>query len=271
MGKPKVLIGVSIFDGMGYCLDRFLKGLRSLTYKNCDVLFVDNSRGDEFFKELKEKAGEFVVVKDDTAGEKPAERLVSSRNRVLDYALENGYDHVFALDADVAAPKNMIEELLKHKKDIVSGLYFGYFSSSGKLKALSVAWRAITEEEFNVIKKQVKFPDAVKSHEDLQRHLTPAEAESNELLEVLYPSAGCMLVSRKVFEKARYGLIEAPNKRLNAGGDDIYFIDKARKEGFKAYVDPKLKCDHFLEGKFKQDEKGRLIHPLNPDFYKAKS
>jgi GT2 family glycosyltransferase len=264
---PRVLIGVSIFEGMRYCLKEFFAGVRNLSYPNADVLLVDNSINEGFFDELK-KEKDFVVVRDEVSAAKPAERLVSSRNKVLDYAIENKYDYVFVLDADVVCPREIIEELMKCRKDIVSGLYFNYFNSRQGLKILSVAWRAITPEEFEIIKKQVRFPQSVKSHEDLQRHLTQEEIDSNSLLEVVYPSAGCMLLSREVFIRIRYGLPNATSEGLTAVGDDIYFMNEARKIGFKAFCHTKFKCDHLLEGKFVQDENGNLIHPLNPDYYK---
>ncbi|MFH1803216.1 MAG: glycosyltransferase [archaeon] len=264
---PKVLIGVPVFEGTKYCLEEFFESVRAMTYPNADVLLVDNSRGNDFFEELK-KEGDFIVVKDETTAEKPAERLVSSRNLVLDYAIKGGYDYVFALDSDVVCPKNLVEELMRFNKDIISGLYFNYFMVSGKLQIHSVAWRGITPEEFEIIKQQVRFSDAVKSHEDLQRHLTKQEIDSNGLFEVIYPSAGCMLISKEVFWKIRYGVPEMQNKNLTAGGDDIYFMQQARKAGFKAYCHTGFKCDHLIDGKFKQDSEGRLLHPLNPDYYK---
>jgi hypothetical protein len=48
---------------------------------------VDNSINEGFFDELK-KEKDFVVVRDEVSAAKPAERLVSSRNKVLDYAIE---------------------------------------------------------------------------------------------------------------------------------------------------------------------------------------
>jgi GT2 family glycosyltransferase len=264
---PKVLIGVPIFEGMNYCMKEFFEGIRALSYPNADVLLVDNSIHDGFFEELK-KEKDFIVIRDKTFAKNPVERLVGSRNKVLDHAIENRYDFVFALDADVVCPKEIIEELMRCRKDIISGLYFGYFNSKEGMKILSVAWRGITKEEFEVIRKQVKLPESVKSHEDLQRHLTQREIDSNSLFEVIYPSAGCMLISKNVFTKVRYGWLEVPDKNFTASGDDIYFINEARKAGFKSFCHTKFKCDHLLSGKFIRDEKGNFIHPLNPDYYK---
>jgi hypothetical protein len=262
MEKPKVLVAAPIFDGMKYCLKEFLDGVRNLTYENCAVLLVDNSKRNEFYEELN-KEEEVVVLKDDTKEELPVKRLVSSRNKILYYAIENGFDYVFMLDSDVVPPREAIEELLKCDKDIVSGLYWNNFMSSGLMKWLPVAWMPITEEEFEIIRQKMNFVGA-SSFKDLQRHMTSGEAESGELFEVLCPSAGCMLVSKVVFENIRYGVPEAPNGQT--GTDDIYFIKKARESGFIPYCYTKVACEHLVKGKYKKDERGNLIHPLHPDY-----
>ena len=38
---PKVLVGCPTYSGFGYCLDRFLARVKSLSYKNYDVLIAD--------------------------------------------------------------------------------------------------------------------------------------------------------------------------------------------------------------------------------------
>lgn len=263
MENPKVLVAAPTFYVMKYCLKEFLEGIKNLSYENKEILLVDNSKTNEFFEELK-KENWITVLKDETKEELPAKRLISSRNKILEYALENNYDYIFMLDADVIPPRNTIEELLKPDKDINSGLYYNYFTTSGELKLLPVVWMPITESEFEEIKKKLRFPESVKSHKDLQRHMTKEEAESGELLEVMHPSAGCMLLSKKVFEKIRYDLLQTPGGLIAT--DDIYFIKKAKEEGFKVYCDTKIKCSHLLEGKFKKTADGNLLHPISPDY-----
>ena len=257
--NPKVLVGSPLFDGMRYCIKEFLSTMKSLTYNNYDILLVDNSKTDDFFNELKKEKG-IKVIKDNTQETKNIRRLVSSRNKILQYALENNYDFVLMMDTDVISPKNIIEELISCKKEIVSGLYFNYFTSSGKIKLLPVVWNLITAEEFKEIKKKINFGSLVKSNRDLRRHLIPEEYESNRLLGVKYPSAGCMLLTKNVFEKIRYGLLETPNNLSTT--DDIYFFDKAHELGFECFCYTKIKCNHLTEGKYLKDKDGNLIHPL---------
>ena len=257
--NPKVLVGSPLFDGMRYCIKEFLSTMKSLTYNNYDILLVDNSKTDDFFNELKKEKG-IKVIKDNTQETKNIRRLVSSRNKILQYAIDNVYDYVLMMDSDVLPPPNIISELINCRKDIVSGLYFTSFLSSGKPKYLPVAWQFITAEEFEEMKKTTIFPSIVKSHSDLRRHLIPEEYESNRLLGVKYPSAGCMLLTKNVFEKIRYGLLETPNNLSTT--DDIYFFDKAHELGFECFCYTKIKCEHLTEGKYLKDKDGNLIHPL---------
>lgn len=257
MENSKVLVASPTYKGMKYCHERFLESLKNLDYENYDILLMDNSKTDEFYEELK-KDNEIIVLKDETSEEKNILRLVSSRNKILEYALENNYDYVLMMDADVIAPKNILKDLLKHKKDIVSGLYYNYFNINREMKIRPVCWRSLTPEEFEEIKKQVNFPPVVKTHEDIRRHLTNEEIKKGECLEVKIPSAGCMLISKKVFEKIRYGLLDIPG--LNSSTDDIYFCEKSKEQGFELYCDPTIVCDHLIGGKYEKDSEGNLIY-----------
>ncbi|MBU0761046.1 MAG: glycosyltransferase [Nanoarchaeota archaeon] len=253
----KVLVASPLFDGMKYCIKEFLNSMRALSYDNYSILLVDNSRQEDFFNELKKETG-VKVIKDDTNETVSKRRLISSRNKILQYAINENFDYVLMMDTDVIPPKNIISELLNCKKDIVTGLYFNNFQSSGKIKLLPVAWAFITPREFEEITRDLNFGPLVKSNLDLRRHLTSKEAESGELFKVKYGSAGCMLLSKKVFEKVRYGLLDV----TVSTSDDIYFFEKAREAGFEIYCYTKIKCEHLIEGKYKKDSDGNLIHPL---------
>lgn len=257
--NSNILVASPTYKGMKYCHNRFFNRLKNLTYSNYDILIIDNSEDNGYFNELKNEKG-IIALKYNSSEKNKMTRLIESRNKIIKYALENEYEYLLMMDSDVIPPENIIEELLSCNKDIVSGLYYNYFMSSGKLKILPVAWKTITEKEFEEIKKKVNLPPSVKSCLDLRRHLTPKEANSNELLEVFYPSAGCMLISRKVFEKVRYGLLDMAGINAHTS-DDIYFITKAREFGFKVYCYTKIKCNHLLSEKFKTNEKGEHIHP----------
>ena len=256
--KKKILVAAPTYNMMKYCQDKFFDRIKNLSYPEYDILIVDNTRGGEYSKEL-ESIGGMKVIHDNTTEEKNIFRLISSRNKILDYALENNYTHIMMFDVDVIPPVNIIEELLECNKDLVSGLYYNYFNANGGVKYLPVSWKHLTEEEFKEVKTKYKLPEIVKTRTDLRRHLTKQETDSNELHKVAFPSAGCMLIKRVVFEKVRYGLLEKPGFNLKAG-DDIYFIIKARDFGFIPYCHTKLKCEHLVLEKYEKDEDGNLVN-----------
>lgn len=255
--SPRVLVAGPVFDGMEYCVRNFLDRIKSLSYDNYDVFLVDNSEGRDFAKRLKKKYDVNVLHLDlgDMAGMK---KIVRCRNRIFSYAVEKGYDYVLMMDSDVIPPVNIIERLLVHEKDIVSGLYRGLFNVDNRQEFKSVAWKCLSEEEWDEVGDQL-MSDIVKGREDIRRNLTDEEISSGELQEVIIPSCGCMLVSRDIFSKFKYGMLEVPGN-INTG-DDIYFCRKVRKAGIKLYCDTSLKCEHLTEGKFKEED--GWVHPLH--------
>lgn len=257
--SPKILIGSPTFHGMKYCLKEFLESLRAIDYPNYDILLVDNSPEDNFFRELK-KEKDIISIRDNTEEESNVLRLINSRNKILQYALENDYDRILMIDADVIPPKNVLKELISCKKDIVSGLYFNYFNASGKTKWLPCAWKKLNQELFDQIKE--KYPSLMEGYDSpkaMTEHLTDQDVESRKLFEVVIPCAGCMLLSKAVFEKINY---EMPENSKPNQTDDIYFLEKARIAGFQPYCYTKVRCEHLVAGKYKKESDGDLIHPL---------
>ena len=209
---PKVLVGTPTFQGMDYCLKEFLESARAVDYPNYNHLIVDNSKEDDFFEKLK-KEKSIIIIKDTNKDPLPVNKLISSRNKILQYALENDYDHVLMLDADVILPKNTLKELISLKKDIVSALYVNYFNVSGETKWLPCAWKKLSQEIFDKIKeKNPSLMEGYASPEGMTEHLTTPDVESERLLEVIVPSAGCMLLSKQVFKEISYEMPESKTK-----------------------------------------------------------
>jgi len=260
---PKVLVACPTYNGMQYCLEKFIKAIKEIKYGNYDILIVDNSEGEDYFNKLKEMAG-ICCLRDNTSEKNPRKKIVDSRNKIISYAISNNYDYILMMDQDVIPPREIITELLKDNLPLVSGLYFNYFMSSGKLKILPVAWACITPEEFEEIKRKVKLPPLVKSNTDLRRHLTPEEVASNKTLEVLIPSAGCLLIKKEVFERVKYNLLNLQELGFTDNTvkttDDIGFVLNAEKMGFKSYCNTRIRCEHLVTEKYQKDKDGNLVH-----------
>ena len=247
----KILIACPVYGGMDYCFRDFINHLKAIEYFKFDIVIFDNSKSKKFFRKIRKIKG-IEVFYDDTTEEKNKFRLISSRNKILDYAKENNYDSLLMMDCDVMVPSNILGVLMSHNKDVVSGLYFNIFNVSGENKLLPVCYQTLEEEDYLEMKRKNMVPSFVNSREDIRRNITRKEIE-NGFLEVLYPSAGCMLLSKKAFSSgARYGLFEGKNNLPTT--DDIYFFKELRKKGFKLYCDPNMVCQHDVLKKY---EKGK--------------
>jgi len=261
--NPKILVASPTYKGMKYCQDKFINSLQQIDYPNFDILIIENSEDNKNFNELK-KRKEIKIIRNNSSEKDKMKRLVNSRNEIIQYVLDNNYDYVLMMDSDVIPPKNILKELLKSNKDIVSGLYYNYFVVDGKTKYMPVCWTALTEKEFEEIKKKIQLPSFVRSHLDLRTHLTEEEANSGRLIKVLFPSAGCMLIKKEVLtnEKVRYGLLNTKNWGGVKTTDDIYFITKAREQGFECFCNTNVKCEHLIKEKFRLDKQGTYHHPI---------
>lgn len=259
--SPKILIASPTYEGMRYCHNEFFNAITSLDYPDYKILIVDNSEKEEYYNELK-KIKEITVLKENLDEKNKMLRLIHSRNKILDYAFQNNYDYVLMLDSDVIPPKDCLKELLNCKKDLVSGLYYNYFIVDGKTQWLPVAWTELSDKDFQEIKQKINLPTSFTAV-DLRVRMTSEEAESGKLIQVIIPSAGCLLIGKAVFSKIRYGLVDTSqiSSKLNTT-DDIYFILNAREQGFNPYCYTKVKCEHLVQGKFREDKDNVYHHRI---------
>ena len=217
MKQPKILIGCPTSFHKEYCLQEYAEAVKNLTYKNYNILLVDNSEDDSYLKKLK-SLGLSAIKGSWFEGAK--ERIVSSRNLLREKALEGNYDYLLSLEQDVIPPKDVIEKLLSHEEDIVSALYFMPNNSS------LTPMLAIKEKEQQYGYLQFNYAD-----------------KHNNTLKVNYGGVGCILISRKVLEKIKFRTDEKP------GFDDWWFCKDAEREGFKIYADLSIKCKHLLKNR----------------------
>lgn len=246
---PKILIGCPTFDGKDYCLERYAEVLKNLSYDNHDILLVDNSKTDAYSKKIK-KLG--IPVERTERKDKARETIVISRNLLRQKVLDGGYDYFFSLEQDVMPPINVIEAMLEDKKDIVGGMYCNMFVDNFGIEQMKpLVYMAISKEEFEALKGE-KFKGTeiqkkilsgkITRPEQINSQLSLNHVREPRLMEVLFTGLGCMLISRKVLEKVKFGWAED-------SFDDAKFAEDARKAGFKVYVDTRIRCDHITNQK----------------------
>ena len=186
----KILVGCPVSDYHLYCTEEYLNTLKSLTYKNYDILLVDNSKEDTFFKDLIKRGINTARI---SFNENPRIRIVESRNILRQKVLEGDYDYFLSLEQDVLPPENFIESLLKHNKEVITGVYFADNIIPGKPLPELIPLVYVLEN-----------PETLSMRPLNQNELW----EFPGLMEVISAGLGCVLIHKNVLKdiKFRYDL-----------------------------------------------------------------
>lgn len=218
--KPlRILIGCPTYDGQAHCIERFMQGLKELTYKNYDVVFVDNSLNDAFAQKI--KTCNYEVIRNPAQGERIV-NIVNNRKIIITRALEKKYDYLFFVDTDVLLPPNAIQKLLAVKQPISSGVYLSGLPVSGSLRIAPVLYDFSEKEDYYKI---IPMNDVM---EDL-------------IFEIAACGFGCCLIRREVLEKVQLRY----NEKIQSG-EDIFFCYDARKLGYRTFVNTTVRCTHMV-------------------------
>lgn len=214
--SKKVLVGCPIYDGGAQYLEGFLDCIRSQTFKDFDILFADTSKGESFFRILKNK-GAFVIRAPSKSG-KRMDNIVSGRNAVREFFLEHDYDFLWFVDADVCPPSNALERLLTSKKMLVSGVYLGLYERGSVVRPC--LW-TFTDKKGEC------------------RQLGLKQVSGEDIIKIAIAGLGCTLISREALLNNNFDL-------LDTGSEDTAFFVRALRGGFEVYADLGVKCSHLV-------------------------
>jgi len=219
---PKVLVGTSAHEGKEYIIDEFLSNVRKFTYPRFDIYICDNSRTEEYSNKIINKAKELnlnIIVDRDAWCTDFRGRMVTTHNKLRERALKGNYDYLLILDQDILPDQDIIERMVSHKKDAVSGVY--KLNMGEKLGFVNCCW-----------KKRLKL---VKG-ELVARWLQDSELNNGLIEWVGGVPTGCLLLSKKVLEDTVFrhdGFLQ----------DSVYYKDIGLAN-HKIYVDTDIMCEH---------------------------
>lgn len=162
---------------------------------------------------------ELIVVEDDSG-------WAHNRTKVVEKAKERGYEWLFFVDDDVFVPDDVLQRMLSHGKDIVTGIYWTKSENS-----VPVIFEKMGAGPM------FKFP-------------------IDKLFEVEGSGLGCALINMKVFDdfdKARIPYfkenwvmtLDNGNNIKCPIGEDHYFYYHAKKLGYSVWADSGVLCDHY--------------------------
>ena len=168
--------------------------------------------------------------------------ISDGRNKVVETFLSKPRaSHLLFLDSDIICASNACHKLLSHDKEIISGLYF----QRGSMQ-FPIIHKYAGNRRINGKLRPAFTPILAPVYDYLSKRCLPhigityATLEGSDgLIKIGGSGAGFLLVKREVFEKMPF-----PWFSFEAGGEDLYFCDKAREHGFEIWADMSVLLGH---------------------------
>mgnify|MGYP001615639733 FL=1 len=219
--NPRVLVGCPTSFHKEYALKQYSNSVKFLDYDNYDILLVDNSQDDTYLNKIKESG--LNAIKGPYF-ESAIQRIITSRNILKKYALDNNYDYLLSLEQDVIPEKDILTRLVSHNKEIVSGVYFVHNIINNKRLLITQAF--------------VELPNKINNLPDM-RWLTEEEYLSNKLIKIISCGMGCVLIHSNILKQIEF-------RFENNVFDDRFFAIDLYKKNIPMYCDTSVKCKHLL-------------------------
>jgi len=223
---PKILVGCPTADAKSYCLDRYVEGLKSLTYPNFDILLIDNSATSNYFDRIKSLD---LPVEKDSPQTKIHDSIVHSRNILRHKVIEGNYDYFLSLEQDVIPPKDIIERLLANKKNVITGVYYTFYRFFGVPKLRPLIWKDVEGQPDKMQFMNTECRAALNSKDPILKSIKAC-------------GLGCLLIHRSILEKIKFRVPENYSTF-----DDFMFCEDVRKLGEKVWADLSVQCDHLVQ------------------------
>lgn len=220
--KPKILLACTTYEGKAYILERYIDRVKNLSYDDYEVLFIDNSKTEDYMNKIKSFGMNCIKS---SWNEQSKIRLTNAQNLMRQKFLEGDYTHLFVLEQDLIPPKNIIEQLISHDKDVVGGWYY------------------ITQVPRPCLSREWKLVNMQYSPEPLMME----EIGKERLMKCFNGSFGVSLIKRKVLEKIKFKVYKTFIQHA-----DTWFYFDCEKEGFEVFVDTDLLIPHFQDYKWEE-------------------
>ena len=219
--QPRILVGCPTSFHKEYCLKKYADAVKGLTYKNHDVLLIDNSPEDDYFKKIKE-AG-LPVIKGPYF-ESARDRIIASRNILRKKVIDESYDYLFSLEQDVLPQKDILEKLISHNRRVITAVYFANNMIPGETLSKLIPLVYILEDEKTLSMRPLNEDELWKDQ---------------GLKQVVSAGLGCVLIHRDVLKEVKF------RYALNTF-DDRWFFKDLYDKNIKIFADTSIKCKHLI-------------------------
>ena len=219
--QPKIMVGCPTSFHKEYALQQYAESLKKITYKNHDILLVDNSPNDTYLDKIKETG--LSVIKGPRF-ESARDRIIASRNILRQKVIDGNYDYFFSLEQDVIPPRDILERLISHNKKVITAVYFANNMIPGETLSKLIPLVYILEDEKTLSMRPLNEDELWKDQ---------------GLKQVVSAGLGCVLIHRNVLKEVKF------RYDLNSFDDRWFFLDLYDKK-IPVYADTSIKCKHLI-------------------------
>ena len=165
------------------------------------------------------------------------------RNESASVAIKGQYDNLIMLDADMVYPKDTINKLVGHDKDVVGGLYYWKTLKPHKnKKGVGYAPHAYKKLDADIFAEYAQYCSI------------NVEKQEQDLVEVDGLGGGGMCIKREVLEKVARPQFECTWESTELSGEDLDFCKKAKRKGFTLHCDLSVKFGHLTQAAVDQGQ-----------------
>lgn len=219
---PKVLIAAPQHSSKMYAWDEYWSRVKELTYPNYEVFLADNSETEDntnYFKSLGIHAQWIKPLKEGLIA-----TMSKSHQACADFAIANGFDYVLHLETDIIPPRDVIEQLLSWKRDVIGGVYDLFYGSKRKAMIQQVesydrSIRAFTSAQFVEESEPLYFDG------DIHR--------------VFHIGLGCVLIHQSILRDIKFRYVKGVNAH-----PDTWFANDCFQQRIPIYIDTNIHCKH---------------------------
>lgn len=157
--------------------------------------------------------------------------VYDSRDAIANFAIENGYDYILYADSDMIFNADDLKALLAHNVGICSGLYV---TRRGENQNVAYS-KIITRRRFPKYRQPKLIPDG----------------QSSGFGEIAACGLGFCLIKCSVI-KTMFKYYKSLFEPKWGVGEDIAFCIRARRLGYKTFIDRDVKLGHIGEVIYKK-------------------
>ena len=219
---PRVLLGCPINIVKDYCLPEWLEMIKTLTYPNYDIYLIDNSRNPNYHKKLK-YTHNVKIDYHEPAKKEARVYMAECIERIRQRAVKRRYDYLMVLECDIFPPRQIIELLMAHKKQVIGTGYWTEHAENTRIQLLC----SVQHDLHTVTARTFSFEEALMFYDGTVKY---TYANGN----------GCILIERGVLERLTFHV-----KPDEPGHADSFFHADLFMLGIENYVDTSIIPRHW--------------------------